>query len=173
METKRHTCRILHEEHEAVFELLRRLQRALERTPLDTVPADGDPEWTALLRDVRNGLEGEVARHFEFEERSLFPLLVEAGEGDLVDLLNADHRAVREVSAPLLEGIVRFQAGRLDAAAWRALRAFGLSLCGELADHAGREEQSLLPALEDALSEAADRELVTAYAGAPAVADHP
>jgi hemerythrin-like domain-containing protein len=171
METKRHTCRILHEEHEAVFELLRRLQRALERAPLDAVPAGGDPEWTALLRDVRNGLEGEVTRHFDFEEISLFPLLVEAGEGDLVDLLNADHRAVREVSAPLIEGIVRFQAGRLDAAGWRALRSVGLDLCGRLTDHAGREEQSLLPALEDALSEEADRELIAVYLGAPVLAD--
>jgi hemerythrin-like domain-containing protein len=171
METKRHTCRILHEEHQAVFELLRRLQRALERAPLDAVPAGGDPEWTSLLRDVRNGLEGEVGRHFDFEERSLFPLLVEAGEGDLAELLIADHRAVREVSAPLLESIVRFQAGRLDAAGWRALRAFGLSLCSELADHAGREEQSLLPALENVLSDTIDCELIGAYLGTPAIAD--
>jgi hemerythrin-like domain-containing protein len=171
MEPKRQTCRRLHEEHEAVFELLRRLRRALADAAHDAMPDFGGAAWSGLLRDLRSGLESEVARHFEFEEQSLFPILVEAGEGDLVELFNEDHRTVREVAAPLLGLLRAAQALELDRAGWQSLRRLGLELCDGLAEHALREEHALLPALENALSEDEDRELFAAYTGGEAVAD--
>jgi hemerythrin-like domain-containing protein len=162
MELQRQTCRRLHEEHEAVFELLRRLERAL--TQSQSPPDVLDPAWSALLRDLRSGLEFEVAPHFEFEERSLFPLLADAGEGDLVGLLNEDHKLIREVTAPLLDLLALGQTTKLDASGWQSLKRLGLELCERLADHAAKEEQAMLPALESLLSEEADRELFAAYA---------
>lgn len=165
MDLQRQTCRRLHEEHEAVFDLLRRLQRALEKSQADAVPDFSDPGWSALLRDLRSGLQFEVARHFDFEERSLFPLLAEAGDGDLVELLNADHKLIRDVAAPLLELVAKGQTRRLDASGWPSLKRLGLELCDRLTEHALKEEQAFLPALESLLSEDEDRELFAAYAG--------
>jgi len=162
MDMQRQTCRRLHEEHEAVFELLRRLQRAL--TQSQSAPDFLDPAWSALLRDLRSGLEFEVAPHFDFEERSLFPILADAGEGDLVDLLNEDHKVIREVTAPLLELVGRALTSKLDASGWQSLKRLGLELCERLTDHAAKEEQAMLPALESLLSEEVDRELFAAYA---------
>ena len=173
MELQRQTCRRLHEEHEAVFELLRRLQRALVHSHADAAPDFLDPAWGALLRAVRSGLEFEVARHFDFEERSLFPLLADAGDGDLVELLNEDHKVIREVTAPLLELLGKWQRRDLDAPGWHSLRRLGLELCDSLADHALKEEQAMLPVLENMLSEDQDRELFAAYAGAQEEAGRP
>jgi hemerythrin-like domain-containing protein len=170
MDIQRLTCRRLHEEHEAVFELLRRLQRALANSNAGTAPDLLDAAWSALWRDVRSGLEFEVAPHFDFEERSLFPLLAEAGDGDLVELLVADHKAIREVTAPLLELLRKGEGGKLDASGWPALRRLGLELCGSLSEHAQREEQAMLPALEGTLTEDQDRELFAAYSGGEAAA---
>jgi hemerythrin-like domain-containing protein len=173
MEMQRQTCRRLHEEHEAVFELLRRLRRALAQSPADAVPDFHDPAWSALLRDLHSGLEFEVAPHFDFEERSLFPLLADAGEGDLVGLLNEDHKVIREVTAPLLELVGRGLTKKLDASGWQSLKRLGLELCERLADHALKEEQAMLPALESLLSEEVDRELFAAYAAGEVTAGKP
>lgn len=173
MDLQRQTCRRLHEEHEAVFELLRRLQRALVNSNADAAPDFSDPAWSALLRDVRSGLEFEVARHFDFEERSLFPILDEAGDGDLVEMLNADHKVIRDVAAPLLELLGKGQARKLDTSGWHSLKRLGLELCDRLTEHALKEEQALLPALESLLSEDEDRELFAAYAGGEEMSARP
>jgi len=173
MDVQRQTCRRLHEEHEAVFELLRRLKRALANPQANAAPDFLDPAWSALARDVRSGLEFEVARHFDFEERSLFPILIEAGEGDLVELLDADHKVIREVTAPLLGLLGKWQRGNLEASVWHSLKRLGLELCDRLTEHALKEEQAMLPALESVLSEEEDRELFAAYAGADVAARRP
>ena len=173
MDIQRQTCRRLHEEHEAVFELLRRLERALTQAQSDAAPDFLDPAWSALLRDLRSGLEFEVAPHFDFEERSLFPLLADAGEGDLVDLLNEDHKLIREVTAPLLDLLALGQTKKLDASGWQSLKRLGLELCERLTDHALKEEQAMLPALESLLPEETDRELFAAYAAGEVTTGRP
>jgi iron-sulfur cluster repair protein YtfE (RIC family) len=170
MESKSQTCRRLHEEHEAVFELLRRFSRALAEATPGMVPDIGDPVWVALLRDVRGGLEGEVSRHFGFEESALFPLLAEAGEGDLAEMFLEEHATVRGIARPLLDIIADAQASAPSRAAWQSLKRLGLALCDALSEHALKEEQALLPALENLLSEDKDRELFAAYAGGDALA---
>ncbi len=173
MDAWRGTCRRLHEEHEAVIELLRRLRRSLATSQADAAPDFLDPIWSGLLRDLRSGLEFEVARHFDFEERSLFPILTEAGDGDLVELLNADHDVIRDVTTPLLELAGKGQKRELDASDWQSLKRLGLELCDRLTEHALKEEQALLPALESLLSDDEDRELFAAYAGGDAMAGRP
>ncbi len=171
MEFSRSTCRRLHQEHEVTFDLLRRLQRVLVNARVDAVPGFLDPAWSSLFRDVRSGLEFEVARHFDFEEGSLFPILADTGEGDLVEMLEADHKVIRGVWAPLLELVGKTQAG--EPADWPSLRRLGLELCDRLTEHALKEEQALLPALETLLSEDEDRQLFAHYAGGEAMAGRP
>jgi iron-sulfur cluster repair protein YtfE (RIC family) len=164
------TCRRLHEEHQAVFELLRRFSRALSEAAPGVTPELSEPAWAGLLREVRGGLEGEVTRHFAFEERSLFPLLDDAGEGDLREMFLEDHATVRGIATQLLDLIASAQAQAPSRAAWATLKRLGLALCDALSEHALKEEQALLPALDNILSEEQDRELFAAYAGGDAVA---
>lgn len=170
VESKSQTCRRLHEEHEAVFELLRRFSRALAEAAPGITPDLSDPAWAGLLRDVRGGLEGEVKRHFDFEERSLFPLLSDAGEGDLCDMFLEDHANVRGIATQLLDLLAGALVQAPSRATWATLKRLGLALCDVLSEHALKEEQALLPALENLLSEEQDRELFAAYAAGDALA---
>ena len=163
MELRNHITRRLHDEHEAAFRLIARVERAFAGLAADSVPPSTAPEWSALLRDMMAGLEFEIAAHFEFEERALFPLLIEAGESDLVGILDEEHRAIRAIAAPVIELLRKFLGAGLDAADWRSLRALGLELCLHLDAHARKEEAAMLPALEALLDAERDRELTASY----------
>lgn len=164
MELQKQITRRLHDEHEAVFNLLARVQRAFAGPAADSVPDLAAPAWSALLRDLQVALEFEVAGHFDIEERELFPLLVEAGAGDMVGILDDEHKAIRAIAAPLTELLKQSRNAGLDAADWRALRALGLDLCERLDAHAHKEEIAMLPALEMVLDDERDRELIASYA---------
>lgn len=47
-------------------------------------------------------IEHDTGAHFDFEERELFPRMVDAGEGDIAALLGEEHDAIREAAAELL-----------------------------------------------------------------------
>jgi len=164
MELRKQITRRLHDEHEAVFSLVARVTRAFGGRAADSMPDLAAPAWSALLRDLHVALEFEIAGHFDIEEGALFPLLVEAGAGDMVGMLDEEHRAIRAVATPLIELLKKSRAAGLDTAQWRALRALGLDLCERLDAHAHKEEIAMLPALETALDDERDRELITAYA---------
>jgi len=164
MELRKQITRLLHDEHEAVFRLAARVTRAFGGRAADSMPDLADPAWSALLRDLQVALEFEIAGHFDIEERELFPLLVEAGAGDLVGIFDDEHKAIRAVAAPLIELLQRSRNAGLNAADWRALRALGLELCERLDAHAHKEEIAMLPALETVLDDERDGELIAAYA---------
>jgi hypothetical protein len=164
MELQRQISRKLYEEHIAVIDLLGRFGRALG--PLGAgLPAADDPAWRVLLAQVGTALEYEITRHFELEETQLFPRLHARGEGDLAELLFEDHEAIRAVARPLLGLVARAQAGALDAAGWRSLKASGLELVERLGSHAEKEQGALVPLVDEMLDDATDQELWTQYAG--------
>ena len=164
MELRKQITRRLHDEHEAVFSLAARVTRAFSGRSADSMPDLAAPLWSALLRDLQVALEFEIAGHFDIEERELFPILVEAGAGDMVGMLDDEHRAIRAVAAPLIELLQKSRDAGLDTADWRALRALGLDLCERLDAHAHKEEIAMLPALETVLDDERDGELIAAYA---------
>jgi DUF438 domain-containing protein len=140
MQFRTQVSRRLHEEHEATLALWGRVQR--------------DP--LGIAREALAALKGEIGKHFEFEEKSLFPLLAVCGQGDLCDMLTEEHDVIREAAAraeTLLAG------GQRDAA-----RTVMLHLAGEIISHASKEEVSLLPAVDDALDEQTDEQLTLEYA---------
>ena len=163
MELQRQISRKLYEEHVAVLDLLGRFGRALERISAGP-PAADDAAWRVLLAQVGTALEYEITRHFELEETELFPRLHARGEGELAELLFEDHEVIREVTRPLLGLVARAQAGGLDAAGWRSLKASGLELVERLGAHAEKEQGALVPIVDEMLDEATDRELFAAYA---------
>ena len=143
----RQVCRRLHEEHEATLALCSRLEAALAAGRSDA----------ALMRAAAAALAGEVERHFAFEEAELFPRLAASGDGDVVELLQEEHVAIRAAAA-------RFVALVKKDSFNNELRVVGLELAERLASHAQKEEVSMLPALDDLLDEEVDHALASAYA---------
>lgn len=162
MELQRQISRKLYEEHVAVLDLLRRFEQALLRLRAEP-PAADDALWSGLLRELAGALQNEITRHFDLEEKELFPRLHERGEGDLAELLLEDHGVIREVAGTLLGLLPRARAGTLDAAGWRALKVAGLELAERLGSHAEKEQGALVPLVDEMLDEAADEEIAAAY----------
>ena len=162
MELQRQISRKLYEEHIAVIALLGRFEQALSRLRSDPAAAD-DPVWSTLLAQIATALQYEITRHFDLEEEQLFPRLHARGEGELAEMLFADHEVIRAVARPLLGLIERAQSGMLDAAGWRALKLSGLELAERLSSHAEKEQGALVPLVEEMLDEATDAELWNNY----------
>ena len=162
MELQRQISRKLHDEHVAIIDLLDRFARALARLGA-APPAADDAAWRVLLAQIGTALEYEITRHFDLEETQLFPRLHARGEGQLAELLFEDHEMIRGVTRPLLGLVARAQAGALDAAGWRSLKAAGLELADRLGSHAQKEQGALVPLVDEMLDEATDQELWTQY----------
>ena len=90
----------LDEEHRTNLDLLGRIEQAFVRARGSA--ASRDPEFAALARNFGRHLRQDIGRHFDFEERELFPLLDAAGEGDIAGLLKEEHEAIRAVATELL-----------------------------------------------------------------------
>ncbi len=164
MDLLRQTNKRLYQEHAASLQLLARVERVFTGRAGAYPPAAGDTEWTAFARALLTAIEVEVARHFEFEERDLFPLLEEAGDGDLAALLNEEHATIRTVAQPLAALLRQALAGGLPPLQWQTLKTLALEFSERLGSHAQKEDGALLPVLENLLDEDTDRELFGAYA---------
>ena len=148
METPvRQVTRRLHEEHVATLALCSRLETTLAAGKSDPV----------LMRAAAAALAGEIERHFGFEETELFPRLAAGGQGDLAELLQEEHAAIRAAAARFITAV---KENPLAA----SLKPLGLEVAERLASHAQKEEMSMLPALDQLLDEGADHELACAYA---------
>ena len=139
--------RRLHEEHDATLALWGRVQRVALQPGTDA---------RVLLAQALAALEGEIGRHFEFEEQALFPRLAAAGEAGIGELLTEEHVVIREAAARMKSALA---GERFDAA-----RTIALELSELILGHVDKEEKALLPAVDDALDEATDAALSMEYA---------
>ena len=158
----RETSRRLDAEHRENLDLFGRVEEAFARAPQGRVAAD--PGLARLAGALARQLEQEIGRHFDFEERELFPRLDAAGEGGIAALLAEEHAAIREVAAELLPRARSAAAGTLDAEGWQALQRGVLEFVERMVSHIQKETMALLPMLDDLLDEETDRELAFAYA---------
>jgi hemerythrin-like domain-containing protein len=159
---RRQVSLALDDEHRANLALLGQVERAFAQA--SRPGAVRGAEAAKLATTLAGHLEHALVRHFDFEERSLFPLLEEAGEGDIVGLLNEEHEAIRAVAGealPLLRAAATYA---LDDSGWMALNRCVQELVERLEAHIQKETLALLPLLEDVIDEAADRELAFDYA---------
>ena len=164
MEFQLQTSRRLYEEHAATLELLNRVERVFTGRSGAYPPPDGDANWPAFARALLGAIEVEVARHFEFEERDLFPLLEQAGDGDLAGLLIEEHATIRAVAQPLAVLLRKALAGGMQPAEWQTMKVLALEFSERLGSHAQKEDGALLPVLDNLLDEETDRGLFSAYA---------
>lgn len=157
MDFRRQVPQALDAEHRSALALYGKLEQAL---------AARDGEALARLAvPLARHLEAEVAHHFDFEERELFPRLADAGEGDIAELLAEEHSAIREVAASLLP-LAGEGPATLDAARSADFRRLALELVERQVAHIQKESMALLPMLDDLLDDETDRELSFAYTSA-------
>jgi hemerythrin-like domain-containing protein len=153
---------MLHEEHRSTLDLLGRLDFALARAPKRGLGADAD--LVKLVGALARQVDGDLLRHFDFEERELFSRMNESGEGDIAGLLHEEHEAMRAVAEELLPLARAAIGGSLDDAGWAELKRAALEYAERQVAHIQKEEMALLPMLEDLLDDDTDRELALAYA---------
>jgi iron-sulfur cluster repair protein YtfE (RIC family) len=154
----RQVSRALDEEHRATLDLLARVEQAFAQGGL----AHG-AELAKLLGAFGRHLEQELGRHFDFEERELFPRMSDAGDGDMAALLLEEHHAIHAVAGELLPLARAATAGTLDAAGWDALKRGALETVERLRAHIHKETMGLLPLVDELLDEDSDRDLAFAY----------
>ncbi len=162
MSFQRQVSQALDNEHRANIELLGRLEQAFARAGRTATASD--PDLGKLAGALVRQLEQDIGRHFDFEERELFPRLAAAGEGDIAALLAEEHEAIRAVAAEVLPLARGAAAATLDDAGWTMLKRCTLELVERQVAHIQKETMALLPILEDLLDEDSDRELAFAYA---------
>ena len=156
MSFERQVSRTLDEEHQAHLGLLGRVEQSL---------AGRDRRaFTALAGALALHLENEIGRHFDFEERELFPRMTEAGDGDLAALLAEEHATIREVATELLPLARAAARGPLEPQADAALARLGLEFVERQVAHVQKESMALLPLLDDLLDDETDRTLAFEYA---------
>jgi hemerythrin-like domain-containing protein len=164
MEFARQVNRILHEEHMAVLQLLERLEAALLRAGRDSPPDSADSGFTRLMGDVQAGIEGEISNHFAFEENDLFPLLSDAGEDDMVELLCEEHDVILPLARRLAALAQTFRSGGLTGDDWQNFHQLGGEFVERLRSHIDKEELALIPAAEAAINDDDDMRLAGQYA---------
>jgi hemerythrin-like domain-containing protein len=161
---QRQVSHTLDEEHRSNLELLERVEQAFARA---SRPGEiRGLDVSRLAASFARHIEHDIGRHFDFEERELFPRLEAAGEGDIAGLLEDEHRAIREVAAELLPLAHAAAAGTLDSPGWDALRRGALEMVERQVAHIQKESMALLPMLDDLLDDDTDRELALVYASA-------
>jgi hemerythrin-like domain-containing protein len=164
MSFQRQVSRALDDEHRANLDVLGRVEQALARAPHSG--AARNEGLQELARELTRHIEGEVARHFDFEERELFPLMSEAGDGDMAALLLEEHDAIRAVCAELLPVAREAVGDALSDAGFDALKRGALELVERQVAHIQKETMALLPLLDELLDDDTDRELAFAHAAA-------
>lgn len=148
-------CRLLDDEHRTSLALLARWEAALAR---------GASPGTDLAAALVHQIEDEVPRHFGFEEERLFPLLDEAGEGDLARLLAEEHETLYRVAAELLPLARALRDGTPGDAAPARLVPLAREWIERLGAHIEKETMALLPALDGVLDDDTDRTLAFTHA---------
>jgi len=162
MRFRRQVSNAIDDEHRANLDLLGRVEVSFARA--SRAGAVRDADLAQLAGTFARHVEHDVGRHFDFEERELFPRLADAGEGDIAGLLAEEHEAIRTVAGEVLPLARAAAAGELDDAGWDALKRGTLEMVERQVAHIQKETMALLPMLEDLLDEDTDRELAFAYA---------
>jgi iron-sulfur cluster repair protein YtfE (RIC family) len=164
MDLRRHVCRALHEDHTATISLLARLETLIGSHRPNQPPPTGDSATVRLLKDLIAAVDTEIAPHFAFEEESVFPLLAEAGDGEMQTHLVEEHRTILPLARRLAEIAKGARSAGIAAEAWAQFHATAAELIERLASHVQKEEMGLLPALDGLLDEETDGRLAVEFA---------
>jgi hemerythrin-like domain-containing protein len=153
---------VLHDEHRATIALMERLEQLMARHR-GTAPNRDDRIVAQLLSDLSTGVQSEVERHFDFEERQLFPYLEAAGDDAIGAHLTSEHEAMRPLGLRLATLAREASAQGFDQAKWEEFRRVGLELCERMLAHVQKEEMALLPLLDEVMDADSEARLYENY----------
>jgi hemerythrin-like domain-containing protein len=165
MKFRNRVCQTLHDEHFASIALMERLEQALARHR-NSPPDATDQIVAQLMADLAIAIEGELARHFQFEEDELFSYLGAAGDEAIGAHLSDEHAVIRPLGSALVKLIGAIRAQGFDAARWEEFRRLGQELSERLVAHAQKEEVALLPLLDEMMDPEREAQLYEKYAEA-------
>lgn len=164
MEYTHNVARTLHDEHLTAMGLLNRINDLLTAQSFDAPPDVTDISTRTLLSDVGSAISSEIAGHFDFEEEDLFPLLEDAGEGGIGELLTEEHRVIVPIGQQLVAQIKQSVPNGFTQDSWQEFRRLGSEFVERLGAHIHKEETGLVPLLDEILDEQTDQELTSKYA---------
>lgn len=155
---------LLHEEHMHTVDSLQTLEEFLANQTVRRVPDVRTAEVRGLLEGLVATLTSEVGRHFGFEEKHLFPVLVAKGEAGIAAFLTEEHATILPLAQELAGQAEKAVAGGgFTAERWAAFHAQGMELCEREISHIQKEEMGLLAAIAMYVDADADRELAALY----------
>lgn len=160
MEFSNRISQKLHEEHMATVALMERLERlAGSRRRPDTA----DNVVKRLLSDLAVELEGDIERHFGFEEEHLFTYLAEAGDAAIGAHLTDEHNIMRPLGARIIEIARAAAVNGFDDASWDEFRRLSHEVCERMLSHVQKEEMALVPMIEDNMDAGTEARLYADY----------
>lgn len=165
MNFRNQVCQTLHDEHFASIALMERLEQAFARHR-KTMPDAKDQIVAQLLADLAIGIEGELVRHFAFEEEELFSYLNAAGDEAICAHLRDEHAVIRPLGSAIVKLIGEIRARGFDAARWNEFRRLGQELNERLVAHAQKEEMALLPVVDENMAPDTEAQLYEKYVAA-------
>lgn len=163
MEYARATARAMHEDHMAALTLLDRVDQFVLEQSAGAPPDGSQPATRMLLSDLKAAVRSEITDHFAFEERALFPILEEAGADDMTGILKDEHKILLPLGRRLADLAGTAGGSGFTDDSWTEFRNVAGQFIDGLRGHIDKEEMGLVPALEDALDELQDMELIASY----------
>lgn len=154
---------LLHREHMQTLAVAGDLEARVEDKragPIDIAEAEDRARLEALVRVA----DVDIDRHYRFEEEVLFPRLVAAGLGPVVDVLVMEHEAVRVIAGPLRSTAETALCQGFTPAGWRGFREGICDLVASVSFHIQKEELAIIRQLDTVLGADANRELGRLYA---------
>lgn len=153
----------LHDEHGATVALMERLEQLLARGRRAGPPDRSDSNVARLLADLSTGVEGEVERHFAFEENHLFPFLEATGDAGIGAHLTSEHATMRPLGVRVAAIARAAAANGFTAADWEEFTRLGQLLSDHMLAHVQKEEMALLPVIEENMDPETEARLYQEY----------
>lgn len=154
---------LLHREHLETLAVAGELEARVDNRragPIDV----GDDADRAQLQALIRIADADIDRHYRFEEELLFPRLVAAGLGPMVDVLVMEHDAVRAIVGPLRASAETALGDGFTKETWSTFREGVFDLINSVSFHIQKEELGVIRQLATVLGADADRELGRLYA---------
>jgi hemerythrin-like domain-containing protein len=154
---------MLHAEHLHTLTIANALEERIEdkrKRSLD--PAQ--PEDARFIDDLIAAIDNDIQRHFRFEEEVLFPMVNEAGLGEVTAMLIDEHVTIWSMADELRSLAEAARHSPLDAQQWSSFRDIAMDFVNAEMFHIQKEEMSILRELSMTIGNSNSRELAARYA---------
>jgi hemerythrin-like domain-containing protein len=150
---------ILHQEHLDTLAAMNTLKEIIDSRFRDR-PLDVSRETARQqLGNLIAAIDHDIDRHFRFEEQHLFPVLDQAGFGDMTAMLIQEHDAIRPLAERLRSVAAHALHDGFEKATWREFRETGMDLVPSVMFHIQKEEMGVIRRLDVLLDAATDKKL--------------